>query len=99
MDQLKDKVAIITGGSGGIGVVTAKLFVEEGAKVLLVDINEDALMECVSDIGEATSYVVADVSDEEQVNNYTQTAVDHYGKIDIVYNFTPTLTVRLSDSA
>jgi len=77
MDQLKDKVAIITGGSGGIGVATAKLFVEEGAKVLLVDINEDALMECVSDIGEAASYVVADVSDEEQVNKYTPSHPDH----------------------
>jgi NAD(P)-dependent dehydrogenase (short-subunit alcohol dehydrogenase family) len=84
MDRLKDKVVIITGGSGGIGVATAKRFVEEGAKVLLVDINEDALKECVSDIGAETSYVVADVSEEEQVNNYTQTAVDRYGKIDIV---------------
>jgi NAD(P)-dependent dehydrogenase (short-subunit alcohol dehydrogenase family) len=84
MDRLKDKVAIITGGSGGIGVATAKLFVEEGAKVLLVDIDEDALKECVSDIGESASYIVADVSEEEQVNMYTQTAVDRYGKIDIV---------------
>ena len=84
MDRLKDKVAIVTGGSGGIGVVTAKRFVEEGAKVLLVDIDEDALKACVSDIGESTSYVVADVSKEDQVNNYTQAAVDRYGKIDIV---------------
>lgn len=84
MDRLKDKVAIITGGAGGIGFATAKLFVEEGAKVLLVDINEDALKECTSNIGEAASYTVADVSEEEQVNKYTQTAVDRYGKIDIV---------------
>jgi len=84
MGRLKDKVAIITGGAGEIGIPTAKLFVEEGAKVLIVDINETALKEAVNDLGEASSYVVADVSQEDQVNDYTETAVDRYGKIDIV---------------
>lgn len=84
MDRLKDKVAIITGGAGGIGRSTGKLFVKEGAKVLLVDINEEALKECVAELGDAVSYTVADVSDEDQVNHYTTTAIDRYGKIDAV---------------
>lgn len=84
MGRLKDKIAIITGGSGGIGFASAKLFVKEGAKVLLVDINEEALKECTAEIGEGCSYDVADVSVEEQVNNYTKTAMDRYKKIDIV---------------
>jgi NAD(P)-dependent dehydrogenase (short-subunit alcohol dehydrogenase family) len=84
MGRLQNKIAIITGGSGGIGFASAKLFVKEGAKVLLVDINKEALKECIAEIGEGCSYEVADVSVEEQVNNYTKTAIDRYGKIDIV---------------
>jgi len=84
MVRLKDKVAIITGGSGGIGATTAKLFANEGAKVLLVDIDEESLKQTASDIGEAASYVAADVSEEDQVNLYTQAAMERYGKIDIL---------------
>ena len=64
MDRLKEKVVIITGGSGGIGSTTAKLFADEGANVLLVDINEDQLKDCVAEIGDSSSYFVADVTQE-----------------------------------
>jgi NAD(P)-dependent dehydrogenase (short-subunit alcohol dehydrogenase family) len=84
MGRLQNKIAIITGGSGGIGFSTAKLFVKEGAKVLLVDINEKALQDCIAEIGENCSYEVADVSIEDQVNHYTKTAIERYGRIDIV---------------
>jgi len=84
MGRLKGKVAIITGGSGGIGAVTGKRFAHEGAKVLLVDIDEESLRQTASDIGKAASYIKADVSEEDQVNLYTRTAMERYGKIDIV---------------
>ena len=84
MDRLKEKVGIITGGSGGIGSTTAKLFADEGANVLLVDINEDQLKDCVAEIGDSASYFVADVTQEDQVNAYTQAAIDRYGKVDSV---------------
>ena len=82
MLRLAEKRAIVTGGAGGIGLAASILFVQEGAKVLLVDLNEDALQEAVATIGsDAASYVVADVTQPEQVQHYTQTAVERLGGI------------------
>ena len=84
MNKLENKVAVITGGSGGLGVAAAKLFVEEGAKVVIVDINEDALKTAVKDINhENISYVVSDVTQPEQVQNFVNVAVERHGKIDV----------------
>ena len=61
--RLADKVAIITGGSGGIGLAAGALFAAEGAQVLLVDLEERALQQAVDTIGHPTvSYAVADVT-------------------------------------
>ncbi|MBI5015914.1 MAG: SDR family oxidoreductase [Deltaproteobacteria bacterium] len=84
MARVKDKVVVITGGSGGIGTAAGKRFAEEGAKVLLVDVFEDQLKRCVGQIGDSASYFVADVTKEDQVNAYTQAAVDRYGRVDAV---------------
>ena len=84
MNKLENKVAVITGGSGGLGVAAAKLFVEEGAKVVIVAINEDALKTAVKDINhENISYVVSDVTQPEQVQNFVNVAVERHGKIDV----------------
>ena len=87
MTRLAEKRAIVTGGTGGIGLATSTLFVQEGAKVLLVDLNENALQEAVATIGsDAASYVVADVTQPEQVQHYTRTAVERWGGIDVFIN-------------
>lgn len=84
-DQLKDKVAIITGAGGGIGTVAVRLFVEQGAKVLAVDLKEEELASAVQGLNpEDASYFVADVTSEADVDAYTQAAVDRYGGLDIV---------------
>ena len=84
---LKDKVAVITGGSGGIGSATAKIFLSQGAKVLLVDLDEDSLKAVVTDLGSAeVSYCVADVSQEADTKKYIETAVERYGKLDILFS-------------
>jgi NAD(P)-dependent dehydrogenase (short-subunit alcohol dehydrogenase family) len=84
MPRLDDKVAIITGGAGGIGSAAGKLFAEEGAHVVLVDLNEDALEEAVSSIGdENVSYVVADTTQPDQVQRFVNAAVERHGGVDI----------------
>jgi NAD(P)-dependent dehydrogenase (short-subunit alcohol dehydrogenase family) len=84
MSRLAGKVAVITGGAGEIGSETAKLFVKEGAKVLLVDIDEGKCKKVVNEIGgDAISCFAADVTKPEQVQAYAQAAVDRYGGIDV----------------
>jgi NAD(P)-dependent dehydrogenase (short-subunit alcohol dehydrogenase family) len=87
MKRLEGKVAVITGGSGEIGSETAKIFSKEGAKVLLVDLNEDKLKTVVSEIGsDSVSYIVADVCNNNETKKYIDTAVERYGKIDILFS-------------
>lgn len=63
MARLAGKVVVITGGAGGIGRAVGGLFAAEGARVLLVDVNEGALQQAVGDIaGDAVSYAVADTT-------------------------------------
>lgn len=87
MGKLSGKVAIISGGAGGIGSATAALFVEEGARVLLVDWKEEGLQQAVAAIGgDSISHVTADVTHPQQVQHYVQTAMERYGGVDIFFN-------------
>jgi len=84
MARLTGKVAVITGGAGGIGRAAAKLFTEEGATVLLVDVNEAALHDAVQTIGaHVASYAVADTTQPEQVQSFISMAVERHAGIDI----------------
>ncbi|WP_203339144.1 SDR family NAD(P)-dependent oxidoreductase [Planococcus beijingensis] len=84
--RLQDKVAVITGGAGGIGKVTAKRFLDEGASVVLVDLFEEALAEAKKELGDKVLTVQADVSKEEDVQKYVDKTVEQFGKIDIFFN-------------
>jgi len=89
MKRLQDKVAIITGGSGKIGFTTAQKLASEGAKILLVDIDEDSLKDKVKEAKDKDmdmSYAVADVTNAKDVEKYVATALDRYGKIDLFHN-------------
>ena len=84
MARLNGKVAVVTGGAQGIGLATGKLFAEEGARVLLVDVQEDLLKKSAEAIGsDRVSFAAADVSDPTQSEGYVRTAVDRFGGIDI----------------
>lgn len=87
--RLKDKVAIITGAGSGIGRATALLFVREGARVVVADINEKNGNEVVEEIkknGGEGLFVRLDASSREQTKKMTSVTLDKYGRIDILIN-------------
>jgi NAD(P)-dependent dehydrogenase (short-subunit alcohol dehydrogenase family) len=87
MKRLENKVAIITGGAGSIGMVTAELFLSEGANVMLVDLVEDTLKKAVIDLkSEKVRYCVADVSKAVEVERYFKETVKLFGHVDIFFN-------------
>jgi len=87
--RLTDKVAIITGASSGIGKATALLFAREGAKVVLADVNDGALQEIVSEIGQAGGTALSkktDVSLELEVKALVDFTLEQLGQVDILCN-------------
>lgn len=87
--KLKNKVAIITGAASGMGKAIAIRYAMEGAKVVLSDINRDALGEVVSKInsdGGTALGVYADVAKKEDIDNLVDTTVDSYKTVDILVN-------------
>lgn len=84
MTRLQDKVAIITGGAGGIGIAAARKFVAEGAKVLLVDLDREALANAAGELGDEAAWCVADVSDPEETRAYVRSALEAFGGVDIL---------------
>jgi len=84
MGRLDGKVAIITGGAGGVGRATARLFLDEGASVFLVDRAEADLAAAMSDLGnERTGFAAVDVTDAAQTESYVKAAIDRFGGLDV----------------
>jgi len=86
---LKDKVAVITGGANGLGKATALLFSEHGAKIVIVDVNQEAGDQVVSEITQAggvASFIKTDVSNADDVDKMMDSVIADYGGIDILIN-------------
>jgi NAD(P)-dependent dehydrogenase (short-subunit alcohol dehydrogenase family) len=87
MQKLKNKVAIITGGANGIGLATAKLFLQEGAKVMIVDNDASALRKAAAEMTTTNlKYYQADVSQSADVEKYVSATLSAFGGIDIFFN-------------
>jgi NAD(P)-dependent dehydrogenase (short-subunit alcohol dehydrogenase family) len=85
--KLENKVAIITGGAGSIGKATAQLFLDNGAKVMLVDLKEEDLQKTAKELNsENVKYCTSDVSKVADIKNYVNETVKAFGKIDIFFN-------------
>ena len=86
LEELAGKVAIVTGGAGGIGRATAEVLVSEGASVVIADVDVDRGQEVATRIGEAAAFRQTDVSDADQVQALVDFAVDRFGGLDIMFN-------------
>ena len=82
---LADKVAVVTGAAGGIGEGVARRLAEEGANVVVVDIQGDKARAGADSLGESAIAVEADVAVEDGVEHYTREAVDRFGRIDLYH--------------
>ena len=82
--RLDGRTAIITGGVGGIGLATARRFAEEGAQVVVVDVDDDGGEKAAQEVGGI--YVRCDVTDAEQVEAMVARAHSTYGSVDIAFN-------------
>ena len=95
--RLENKTAIITGGASGIGGATSKLFCKEGAKVAILDINEKAGHEIVSEInlnGGKAIFFKTDVSKSAEVSKSIKAVIKEFNKIDILFNHAGTIIVK-----
>ncbi len=90
MGKLEGKVVLITGGISGIGAATAKLFAQEGAKLALVDINEEKGQAFLADMKEEgvddAIFIPADVADEKRCAEVFDRVIDEYGRLDVLFN-------------
>lgn len=84
--RMQDKVVLVTGGAAGIGKATAARFLEEGARVVICDVDKAAGEAAVEELGERVRFYRVDVSDRQAVQAWVNSVLDDYGRIDVLIN-------------
>jgi NAD(P)-dependent dehydrogenase (short-subunit alcohol dehydrogenase family) len=85
MKRLEGKVAVVTGGNSGIGLATAKRFLDEGAKVAISGRNQKTLQEAVKSLGDGVVAVKADTAKAEETERFLKEVQQKLGKIDVLF--------------
>lgn len=83
--DLKDKIAVVTGAASGIGLATTKALLDQGAKVVLVDRNQEALVTLTAELGERAFGQVTDLLDPQSCDAMIPQILDKLGQIDILH--------------
>ncbi|HLU63596.1 MAG TPA: SDR family oxidoreductase [Protaetiibacter sp.] len=83
---LADKVAVVTGGTSGIGLATVERFASEGAKVVIADIQDELGASIADRLGEDVAYLRTDVTDEAAIEAVVAHAVERFGRLDVMFN-------------
>ena len=84
--RMQDKVVLVTGGAAGIGKATALRFAEEGAKVVICDVNETAGQQTVKELGEGAAFYKVNVANREEAQKWIDDVAAKYGRIDVLVN-------------
>ena len=84
--RLEGKVCVITGAASGIGAGTARMFVAHGAKVIVADMQADAGMALVAELGDNARFAFCNVTEESDVAGAVNLAVSEYGRLDVMFN-------------
>jgi NAD(P)-dependent dehydrogenase (short-subunit alcohol dehydrogenase family) len=98
MSALAGKVAIVTGGTSGIGAAIATLFVAEGARVVIAGRRRDKGEQVAATLGEAATFIRTDVCIEDDVAAMVRHAVEHFGRLDYLVNNAGTGSQRAAAS-
>lgn len=84
--RMKDKVVLVTGGAAGIGKATALRFAEEGAKVIICDVNEAVGQETLKLLGETAAFYKVNVASQQEVHAWVDAVIEKYSRIDVIVN-------------
>ena len=84
--RMKDKVVLVTGGAAGIGRATALRFAEEGATVVICDLNEVAGQATAAELGPGAAFYKVNVTSQAEVKTWVADVIARYGRIDVLVN-------------
>jgi NAD(P)-dependent dehydrogenase (short-subunit alcohol dehydrogenase family) len=85
-DELSGKIAIVTGGASGIGRATVELFVEEGARVVIADVDSEGGEDVAAKLGDAAAFKRTDVAEADEVQELVDFAVAQFGGLHVMFN-------------